>query len=41
MRSGIILGSFFTDCQLPDLRGTLRRPSELQGENPLIRGGKP
>ena len=37
MRSDIVSGSAFPDYALPDQTGTLRRLSELQGDDPLIR----
>ncbi len=36
MRSDIVPGGAFPDYELPDQNGTLRRLSELQGEDPLI-----
>src|SRR5215813_7445956 len=36
MRSDIVPGSVFPDYQLPDHTSTLRRLSELQGDDPLI-----
>ena len=36
MRSDIVPGSTFPDYQLPDHTGTLRKLSELQGDDPLI-----
>src|SRR5437868_4689817 len=36
MRSDIVSGSAFPDYELPDQTGTLRRLSELQGDDPLI-----
>ena len=36
MRSDIVSGSAFPDYALPDQTGTLRRLSELQGDDPLI-----
>ena len=36
MRSDVIPGSVFPDYQLPDHTGTLRRLSEIQGDDPLI-----
>src|SRR6202047_4880761 len=36
MRSDIVPGGIFPNYELPDHTGTLRRLSELQGEDPLI-----
>ena len=36
MRSDIVLGGIFPNYELPDQTGTLRKLSELQGEDPLI-----
>jgi peroxiredoxin len=36
MRSDIVPGGAFPDYELPDHTGTLRRLSELQGDDPLI-----
>jgi hypothetical protein len=36
MRADITVGSAFPDYELPDHTGTLRRLSELQGEDPMI-----
>jgi hypothetical protein len=36
MRSDIVPGNTFPDYQLPDHTGTLRKLSELQGDDPLI-----
>src|SRR5947209_14285406 len=36
MRSDIVPGSVFPDYELPDQTGTLRRLSELQGDDPLM-----
>ena len=36
MRSNIVPGGIFPDYELPDHTGTLRKLSELQGEDPLI-----
>jgi hypothetical protein len=36
MRSDIVPGKTFPDYQLPDHTGTLRKLSELQGDDPLI-----
>jgi hypothetical protein len=36
MRSDIVPGKTFPDYQLPDHAGTLRKLSELQGDDPLI-----
>ena len=36
MRSDIVPGSTFPDYQLPDHTSTLRKLSELQGDDPLI-----
>jgi len=37
MRSDIVLGSVFPDYELRDQTDTLRKVSELQGDDPLIR----
>ena len=36
MRSDLVPGAVFPDYQLPDHTSTLRRLSELQGDDPLI-----
>ena len=36
MRSDIVPGGIFPDYELPDHTGTLRKLSELQGDDPLI-----
>jgi peroxiredoxin len=36
MRSDIVAGAVFPDFELPDHLGTLRKLSELQGDDPLI-----
>src|SRR5438270_11896444 len=36
MRSDIVPGGVFPDYELPDHTGTLRKLSDLQGEDPLI-----
>src|ERR671931_2254944 len=36
MSKGLTPGSALPDFVLPDTRGTLRRLSELQGDNPMI-----
>ena len=36
MRSDIVSGGHFPDYQLPDHMGTLRKLSELQGDDPLV-----
>jgi len=36
MRSDIVPGERFPDYQLPDHMGTLRKLSELQGDDPLV-----
>ena len=36
MRSDIVPGAVFPDYQLPDHTRTLRRLSELQGDDPMI-----
>ena len=36
MRSDILPGGHFPDYQLPDHMGTLRKLSELQGDDPLV-----
>jgi len=36
MRSDIVPGGIFPDYELPDHTATLRKLSELQGEDPLI-----
>ena len=36
MRSDILPGSIFPDYSLPDHKGTVRKLSELQGEDQLI-----
>ena len=36
MRSDIVPGAIFPDYELPDHTGTLRKLSELQGDDPLI-----
>src|SRR6476660_6170402 len=36
MRSDIVPGAIFPDYELPDHTSTLRRLSELQGDDPLI-----
>jgi peroxiredoxin len=36
MRSDILRGGHFPDYQLPDHMGTLRKLSELQGDDPLV-----
>ena len=36
MRSDIVPGNTFPDYQLPDHTGSLRKLSELQGDDPLI-----
>ena len=36
MRDDIYVGATFPDYELPDQTGTVRRLSELQGENPMI-----
>jgi hypothetical protein len=36
MRSDIVPGGVFPDYELPDHTGTVRKLSELQGEDPLI-----
>jgi peroxiredoxin len=36
MRSDMVPGNTFPDYQLPDQTGTLRKLSELQGDDPLI-----
>ena len=36
MRSDIAPGAIFPDYELPDHTGTLRKLSELQGDDPLI-----
>ena len=36
MRSAFILGAVFPNYQLPDHTNTMRRLSELQGDDPLI-----
>ena len=36
MRADIVPGARFPDYELPDQTGTMRRLSELQGDDPLI-----